>query len=239
MQILRPVTAVKVAIMSETNYPPDVQNGSPGLRGLKLFLIITAAVASGLLLALLGARLFLLSREFTPVSLNATERQRLEVKLSRLERSGANVAGAPGKQPAPEPYSEEGASREVVFSQRELNGLLAREPELARRLAFNLSADLISARLLIPLDPEIPLVGGKTLKVNAGLEIAMNNRHPVVKLKGVSLWGLPLPNAWLGNLKNVNLITEFGDDGGFWSVFSGGIDEIRVEDGRLRLRLKE
>ena len=31
------------------------------------------------------------------------------------------------------------------------------------------------------------------------------NGRPVMVLKGVSVWGVPLPNAWLGNLKNIDL----------------------------------
>ena len=58
-------------------------------------------------------------------------------------------------------------------------------------------------------------------------------------LKGVSIWGVPLPNAWLGNLKNVDLVQEFGANQGFWSAFAAGIEGITVEEGSLRIRLRE
>jgi hypothetical protein len=57
---------------------------------------------------------------------------------------------------------------------------------------------------------------GRTLRVNAGVELCFANGRPLVKLKGVSLMGVPIPNAWLGNLKNVDLINEFGANPGFW-----------------------
>ena len=120
-----------------------------------------------------------------------------------------------------------------------MNALLAKNTDLARKLAIDLSEDLASAKLLIPLDEELPVLGGKTLKVTAGLELSYRNQRPVVALRGVSLWGVPIPNAWLGNMKNVDLVREFGDREGFWKSFADGIDEIKVSEGQLLVRLKE
>ncbi|MFA7593574.1 MAG: hypothetical protein WCY26_07530, partial [Thiohalobacteraceae bacterium] len=61
----------------------------------------------------------------------------------------------------------------------------------------------------------------------------------VVVLKGVSLMGVPLPNAWIGGLKNIDLVQEFGAEQGFWKAFADGVEDIRVEDGRLKITLKE
>ncbi len=225
--------------MLEAKPPADIQTEGSRFQGLKLFLIIATAVACGLFLALVVARLFLFPRAFTPVSLDLQERQVLKAKLSRLEHFRGNVAVSPGAFPPPEPYTEKEGSREVAFSARELNGLLAGEPALAHRLAFVLSDNLLSARLLVPIDPDIPLLGGKTLPVTAGLEIASQQGRVAVKLKGVSVWGVPVPNAWLGNLKDVDLVSKFGDDGGFWSTFATGVAEIRIDNNELYLRLKK
>ena len=51
--------------------------------------------------------------------------------------------------------------------------------------------------------------------------------------------GIPIPNAWLGGIKNVDLVQEFGVDEGFWKSFSDGIDLIQVEDDQLVIQLKE
>ena len=69
--------------------------------------------------------------------------------------------------------------------------------DLAERLVIDLADDVASAKLLIDLDPDFPFLGGKTLKVNAGAELAYENSRPIVVLKGVSVWGVPIPNAWL------------------------------------------
>jgi hypothetical protein len=139
----------------------------------------------------------------------------------------------------PERYDERGASRTVRFSERELNGLVARDRQLARRLALDLSEDLVSARLLVPLDPDFPLLGGTTLRVSAGVEMALRETRPVVMLRGISVMGIPLPNAWLGGLKNIDLVREYGDQGGFWQSLAQGVEDVRVVEGELQLTLKE
>lgn len=50
---------------------------------------------------------------------------------------------------------------------------------------------------------------------------------------------MPLPNAWPGGLKNVDLVQEFGGTEGFWKALDDGIEHIRVEDGQLVLQLRE
>jgi hypothetical protein len=71
------------------------------------------------------------------------------------------------------------------------------------------------------------------------MEMRFAAGRPVVILKGVSIWGVPLPNAWLGNMKNIDLVQEFGNDRGFWQAFADGVEVIDVKDGELRIRLKE
>jgi hypothetical protein len=216
-----------------------------------VLLVLAVAVVSSMVTIWIAMHT-LFPRAFTPVELSAREQQALDAKLARLER----VGGASGEDPArarrspevsprpaeplsPERYSESKASREITFTERELNGLLARNTDLAPRLAIALSQDLASAKLLVPMDPDFPLLGGKTLKVTAGLELRFAGQKPVVALRGVSLWGVPLPNAWLGGIKNVDLIGEFGAQRGFWHTFAAGVDHIQVSDGRLSITLKE
>jgi hypothetical protein len=178
---------------------------------------------------------------FNPVTLSSKETSTLNQKLQSLNlptihtTNKTNVA----QTLTPQAYTEIGASREVSFSEKELNAMIAHNTDLADKLAIDLSNNLASARLLLPLDPDLPLFGEKTLKLSAGVEIDFGNSRPIVKLRGVSAWGVPIPNEWLGNLKNVDLIKEFGGHDGFWKSFSGGIDYIQVLDGKLLIKLKE
>ena len=101
------------------------------------------------------------------------------------------------------------------------------------------AADLVSARILIQLDQDLPVLGGKTLRVKAGVTFAYRDGRPLVVLRGISVMGVPMPSAWLGGMKNVDLVQEFGGDTGFWKAFSDGVEDIRVEEGQLTVRLKE
>ncbi len=186
--------------------------------------------------------------EFKPVKLSTTEQQVLDEKLQRFERfqtqadrraSRSRPFTNTTEELTPEAYTEEGASREIRLSEKELNALLAKNTDLATRLAIDLSDRLASAKLLVHLDETFPLLGGNTVKLTAGAELAYASGKPVVKLRGVSVWGVPVPNAWLGGLKNVDLIQEFGQEPGFWKAFADGVDAIEVRDGHLLIMLKE
>ncbi|MCK4503880.1 MAG: hypothetical protein KAU22_12665, partial [Desulfuromonadales bacterium] len=139
----------------------------------------------------------------------------------------------------PEPYSETNPTRAIVLSEREINALLAKNTDLANKLAIDLSNELISAKLLLPVDPDFPVLGGKTIRVKAGVQIAYLESQPVIKIKGISVMGIPVPAAWMGGLKNMDLIDEFGNDAGFWQAFAAGIDSVTVTEGQLHIQLKQ
>ena len=61
----------------------------------------------------------------------------------------------------------------------------------------------------------------------------------MVILRGLSVMGVPMPNAWLGGLKNIDLVQLFGTDPGFWRGFAEGVAAIQVRDGSLLIVLKE
>ena len=212
------------------------------LSGIKLFfLVILIAVVTSVVTVWI-ASLYFFPKQFKPVELTKSESLELSEKLDRLDplkRTEKAPAAKQGKVLAPEKYSEDAASRHITFSERELNALLAKNTDLAEKLAIDLSDNLASARLILPLDPDLPFLGGKTLKLNAGLELGYEDARPVVRLRGISLWGAPLPNSWIGGIKNVDLVEEFGGERGFWKAFADGIEFIRVEDGKLSIQLKE
>lgn len=202
--------------------------------------VIVSMVTAALTVWAIGAYVF--PKEFKPVHLSQKEQHVLDTKLERINiitKSKPEKKQGAKETLKPERYSEEGATREVSFSEREVNALIANNTDLASKLAIDLDKDLASARLLLPLDPDLPIAGGKTLKAAAGLELRYADGKPVVVLKGVSLWGVPVPNAWLGNLKNIDLVKEFGQDEGFWRAFSEGIDHISIENDKVTVKFKE
>lgn len=222
----------------------ETEESKKGIRGIHIFWIVLGTIVITAAVTFWAVRTYVYAKDFKPVVLSVEEQQELNGKLRVLGYQPEPVVSGEAKESdqewlRPEAYDETGAKREVSFSERELNALIAKDQQLARKLAVDLSDDLVSVRLLVPVDKDFPLLGGKTLRVAAGVEMAYQTARPTVVLKGVSIMGVPLPNAWLGGLKNVDLIGEFGDEQGFWSSFSQGVEDMRVADGELKLTLKE
>jgi len=216
----------------EQQNQPVRKNNSGCLKSLAIVLV-TVMLSVGITTFILTQYIF--PKRFTPVELSEKEQIKLEQKLSVFKGWGEKSSQ---ERLEPETYRENPEDRLVALTERELNSMLANNTNLAHKFAIDLSDDLASGKLLIPLDPDFPIMGGKTLKISAGLELAYSNNRPIVILKGVSVMGIPIPNAWLGGLKNVDLISEFGDTG-FWKAFSEGVDLVKVEEGKLVIKLKE
>ena len=206
-------------------------------QSLVLFFTLTAAIITSVWIV----KVYLFPTEFKPVTLDVEETQTLERKLQRLDvfEGGQARTQQGAEELTPEAYSEVGARREITFTERELNALLAKNTDLAHKVAIDLAEDLLSGKLLLPVDEDFPVIGGQTIKVRAGLELAYADNRPRVILKGVTVMGVPMPNAWLGGMKNIDLIEEFGEQQGFWQAFADGIDSINVADGQLNIKLKE
>ena len=136
---------------------------SPGLSGRQVIGIVVAAMLLTMVATLFIVRSWLFPRPFDPVVLSPAEEQRLEHKLAWFERgegqsrAGQPTPGRPG-QPAgslqPEAYSEKGASREIRLSEREVNAMIAHNTDLAPKVAVDFSADLVSVKMLLPIDPD-------------------------------------------------------------------------------------
>jgi hypothetical protein len=210
--------------------------------------IVATAMLLTIVATLLIVKIWFFPQPFEPVMLSQAEEQRLEQKLARFEQwdRGASAVrpalkrtGPAGEDLQPEAYSEAGASREIRLTEREINSMIAQNADLATRMAVDFSNDLVSVKMLIPIDPDFPLFGGKILKIKAGAELAFRQGQPVVILRGISVMGVPMPNAWLGGLKNIDLVQLFGTDPGFWRGFADGVAAIQVRDGSLLIVLKE
>jgi len=217
------------------NKEQEKENRIPLIIGV---ILLTVFLSVGITLWFVNHYIF--PNKFDPVVLSQREDNKLSSKLDQFSWiNNTNSNAKTNKKLEPEKYSEKGAKREITLSERELNALLAKNTDLANKLAIDLSENLASGKLLVPMDEDFPVLGGKTLKISAGIELSFTNDRPIVKLKGVSVMGVPVPNAWLGGMKNVDLINEFGQDEGFWKTFADGVDNIKVEDSRLVIKLKE
>lgn len=230
--------------------PDTTSPAKPARNVWQTAFIVLVTILATIALSYWVITTYIFPSEFRPVLLSQQEEQVLEQKLERLDGLQTRQARGYGKSPRgpaaiederlePEAYSEAGADRSIILSERELNSLVAKNSDLAKKLAIDLSEGLISAKLLIHVDEDFPIMAGQVIKVRAGVETSYRSGRPIVILKGVSVMGVPIPNAWLGGMKNIDLVQEFGGSAGFWKAFADGVDNIEVHDGALRLVLKE
>jgi hypothetical protein len=168
------------------------------------------------------------NRAIKPVQLSAEEKAAVEAMVEALQ------VEAPAT-PA-EPNYEKG-KKEIVLTDRELNGLLNEHTTLGEKLKFELGTDAINARLESDLDPDLPLVGGKKLKARARFTVKTEGGVPSLVLEDLTVWGVSLPNDWLAQLKGKDLLGEILGGGKGGQV--AGIEEMSVRPGELKIRLKE
>jgi len=214
--------------------------------GQQVMLFVGLAVLATALVTAWWINQYLYAATFEPTRLTESEQHSLDSKMAQLghidnSHSSSSTArlSSPEGPLEPEPYSEKGASREIQLTEREVNALIAKDADMAKHVAVDLADNLVSVKLVVPINEEVPLLGGKTVKLNFGVELRYANGKPVVAIQGVSLGGVPLPSAWWGDIKHLNLVEEFGGAGGFWDQFAQGVEDLHVHDGQLRIQLKE
>ncbi len=130
---------------------PDAKKFRLGL--LQVLGIVALVVVITALFTARWVKHYLYASKFTPTVLTVKEQKVLDSKLAKLE-STANKAPVVLKKKRqnkgvplePEAYSEEGAKREISLTEKELNGLIANNPEVAQRVAIDLSENMISVK---------------------------------------------------------------------------------------------
>lgn len=196
-----------------TEIPPARRRSSCLPVAIIVVLLLVAGVA--------GAY-YWYNRPIKPVELSTQEVRAVEAKI---ENFGAN---------SDEPEYVPG-SKEIVLTERELNGLLNENTSLGDKLSLTLATDEIHARIETDMDQDIPVVGGKKLKAKARFLVESVEGRPSLVLDDFTVWGASLPNDWLAGMKGKDLLSEiFGTSSGV-----RGIEELRIEKGRLVIRLAE
>ncbi len=202
--------------MTENSPPPapPKSGGSCFVKGLICLVI---------LLLVLGGLWWWTNRPIQPVELSVQEKAAVEAKVESIQK------------PA-EPQYEKG-SKEIILTERELNGLLNEKTTLGKTLKFELAANAIHARVETDLDPNIPIVGGKHLKARARFLVSEVPGQASFILDDLTVWGISLPNDWLAGLKGRDLLGEILGGGKNGKV--AGVEVFKVEPGRLIIRLAE
>jgi hypothetical protein len=203
--------------MSESP-PPPVPRKKSCLVPVLIGIIAVLVIAIGLI--------WWNNRPIQPVQLSAEEKTVVQQKMEAIQQVEA---------PA-EPAYEKGG-KEIILTERELNGLLNEHTTLGEKVKFELATDAVHARLESDLDPDLPVVGGKKLKARARFLVKTEDGVPSFVLDDLTVWGVSLPNDWLGQLKGKDIFGEILGGGKGGKV--AGVEEMTVRPGELKIRLKE
>lgn len=188
-------------------------------------------IGLAVLLLVAGGAIWWYFRPIYPVTLTDAEKTLVEAKVAAIQGNPPQVVPA-----NPEPVYEKG-SKDIVLTERELNGLLNENTSLGQSLSFQLGTDVIIARVETVLDPDLPILGGKTLKARARFIVSQADGQPRFVIDDVTIWGISLPNDWLGGLKGQNLLGELlGPESGGRLP---GVESFTLRPGELRVRLAD
>jgi hypothetical protein len=204
--------------MSEPSSPPPAPRKKSCLVPVLIGIITVLVIAIGVI--------WWNNRPIKPVQLSAEEKTVVQQKVEAIQQV---------EKPA-EPTYEKG-KKEIVLTERELNGLLNEHTTLGQKLKLELATDAVHARYETDLDPDLPVVGGKKLKARARFLVKTAGGSPSLVLEDFTLWGVSLPNDWLGQLKGRDILGEILGGGKGGKI--AGIEEMTVSSGELKIRLKE
>lgn len=202
--------------MTENPLPP----APPSRRSSCL---VKGLIGLVILLLVLGGLWWWSNRPIRPVELSAQEKAAVEAKVEAIQK------------PA-EPKYEKG-SKEIILTERELNGLLNENTTFGKTVKFELATNAIHARVETDLDPALPVIGGKHLKARARFLVSEVPGQASFILDDLTVWGISLPNDWLAGLKGRDLLGEILGGGKNGKV--AGVEVLKVESGRLIIRLAE
>lgn len=221
-------------VVAPPSVPPSASI-APRSSWKKKALIVTGIVFGTATLTIAGTAWWvkrnIYASPFTPVALSATEQSALDQKLAVLKQSGAAEAA---------PVDPEVAKRTLTITDREINAFLEQQG-LGEQVKVSLHNGGGTATFLLPMSSDGVPNSGPTLRISVSLGAKMDeNKKFALSISDVSVGGVPLPNAWLGNMKGLNMLADapISDDPAL-KAFAAGIRDFSIRSGQLSVVLNE
>lgn len=221
-------------VVAPPSVPPSASI-APRSSWKKKALIITGIVFGTATLTIAGTAWWvkrnIYASPFSPVALSATEQSALDQKLEALKQSGAAEAA---------PVDPEVAKRTLTITDREINAFLEQQG-LGEQVKVSLHNGGGTATFLLPMSSDGVPGSGPTLRISVSLGAKMDqNKKFALSISDVSVGGVPLPNAWLGNMKGLNMLADapISDDPAL-KAFAAGIRDFSIRSGQLSVVLNE
>lgn len=159
---------------------------------------------------------------FETVQLSKTEADQLQQRLAHFQKA----------------LDSQAEQQELVLSEREINALIAQNPNLTNRVLARIEGDRIKGEISFPLQDIGPIkLNGRYLNGLATFRVGIAAGQLVVGVDDVQVKGQPLPEPFLSELKKKNIGQEVVKDPQVQTTVAK-LQSIDVKDGKLVLKNK-
>ncbi len=142
----------------------------------------------------------------------------------------------------------QGGARTLELTPAEINAVLRQVPnmgEFAQWVHVSIEDEQLTGQVSVPMDdfvgsmpgPLAALTAGKYLNGHATFSLSIADGHPKLYLRDLSVGGETVPEELMAGFGQENLAKELSADPEI-AAYLRKLDEVRVEGGRLVLRLK-
>ena len=243
--------------------PPPPAPVSPGVpaskdgKGCFFYGCLTAIVLCLIIAATAGVTAWMVKRSLNPKPIEPTvltveEQQVFEEKMEIvMEAQDDSPAGTLVEQPAVETGTqileaveeveedEDFIRKPLVLTERELNSLIGHNTDLADKVYVTLRRNKIQFKGNFPVPDDFPILGGKTIRINVRSHLELVDGRLELRIENIALGGIPIPGAWIQDIKGKDLLSEAFSDDDFVRALSDGVESLEVEDGQIVLMLAE
>jgi hypothetical protein len=221
-----------------------------GMSTLKLLLIILCCMFVTAMVAI-GGCIWWFNHYFNPkphqpVQLTQPEQQQLDAKLTAFSAKLPPPA-APTDTPAPvmaegmpAPLDPEMSKRTLLLTEREMNSYLAKQ-NLGDKVKVQFGQGIISANVILQAPADFPFIAGQKIRLDFNFTASASgtDKRLGLVMDDVSVGGIPLPNAWLGDLKGIDIIEQRLKNDRAFKRFLDGINTLEIKDGQMRVILNK
>ena len=128
----------------------------------------------------------------------------------------------------------------LVLTEREINALLVKSGkvgELANHIHVSLEGDQVKGQVSIPLSKVSRLTKGRYLNGEATFDVSLENGVLIVTAREVQVKGKPLPETFMGAIRQENLAKDAYKDPKHAEALRK-VESLKVEDGRVIIKAR-
>jgi hypothetical protein len=163
---------------------------------------------------------------FKPVALTSQEEVAFEQKLAVFSGNAAPVTDL--------------EKRTLVITEKEVNAWLAKN-DLGENVQVRFKDGKITGAIILELPADFPMLAEQKIKASLAFVAHLNDasRDLALQVDDVTVGGMPLPNAWVGDIKGMNLVDESARVDPAMEKFLKGIRQFEIRDGLAVVKLNE